>query len=421
MKHRMSKKTLSGTAWLRLSAACFAAVVATAFSATAAPPNAHKPAQSATKYLGAIELIIDGAPPGTALAGAKIESMTLPLGKSMDDWRKDGLRLDELRLDLKIGAPFSVALRHGSENWRIDGRVDSCCDDTIVVDAALTHEGEAARKYSLIVRQGELATLSLDGANNIESVRDWVGTAGSEPAKGAGMRFMFRADEHLRGTIPGVSEVGYRRMTRIEYPASAIADGGEGVVYIGVHVAADGGVASANVDDVLPVARTDLADAALSAVRTWTFDPLVVDGIAAPSDTTVAVAFSLDPAKPLAVQPGVLNPVRVSPPQDDEFAGGADEPASENPRYRQMHPPKYPVSAIKAHEQGRVVLRVHIDGKGNPIEAYVDSTDPPGLSPDLGDAAIAAVMQWQLNPAHKRGRPVAAWVTVPFDFHLRQL
>lgn len=417
----MSKQSSHGGARRQFVVACFAFAAAMTISVAAAPQNAPEHARPVSKYSGTIELTIDGTPPGTTLAGAEIESMTLPLGKSMDDWRKDGLRLDELRLDLKIGAPFSAALRHGNENWRIDGRVDSCCDDTIVVDAALTHDGEAVRKYSLIVRQGELASLSFDGSNSIESATDWVGNPGSEPAKGPGMRFMFRADEHLRGSIPGVSEVGYRRMTRIAYPASAIADGGEGVVYIGVHVAADGSVASANVDDVLPVARTDLADAALSAVRTWTFDPLVVDGKAAPSDTTVAIAFSLDPAKPLAVQPGVLNPVRVSPPQDDEFAGVADEPASENPRYRQMHPPKYPVSAIKAHEQGRVVLRVHLDRKGNPIEALVDKTDPSDLLPDLGDAAIAAVMQWQFNPAHRHGRPVSAWVNVPFDFKLHEL
>lgn len=418
----MSKQTFPGRAWLRRAAACFAAAAAAmTFFAAATAQDVSKHAKPVSKYPGAIELTIDGAPPDTTLAGAKIESMTLPQGKSMDDWRKDGIKLDELRLDLTIGAPFSVALRHGSENWRIDGSVDSCCDDAIIVDAALTHDGEAAKKYSLIVRQGELASLILDGTNNIESANDWVGNAGSEPPKGPGMRFMFRVDEHLRGTIPGVSEVGYRRMTRIEYPASAIADGGEGVVYIGVRVAADGSVASATVDGILPVARTDLADAALAAVKTWTFDPLVVDGRSAPSDTTVAVAFSRDPNKPLAVQPGVLNPIRVSPPQDDEFAASVDEPASENPRYRQQHPPKYPVSAIKAHEQGHVVLRVHVDARGNPIEAFVDKTDPPDLSPDLGDAAIAAIMQWQFNPAHRRGRPVGAWVYVPFDFKLHEL
>jgi TonB family protein len=400
-------------------ALCFAIVIAaTAFSAAVAQPDAPSQAHPASKYPGAIELTIDGAPPDTMLAGAKIESMSLPLGKS---WRKDGMRLDELRLALTIGAPFSVALRHGSENWRIDGSVDSCCDDTIVVDAALTHDGETARKYSLIVRQGELATLSLDGTNSIESVSDWVGNTGSEPAKGPGMRFMFRVDEHLRGPIPGVSEVGYRHMTRIEYPASAIADRSEGVVYIGVHVAADGTVVNAKVDNVLPVPRADLADAALAAVKTWTFDPLVVDDKTAAGDTTVAIAFSLDPDKPLAVLPGVLNPVRVSPPQDDESAASVDEPASEKARYRQLQPPKYPVSAIKAHEQGRVVLRVHLDEKGNPIEAFVDKTDPPDLSPELGDAAIAAVMQWQFNPAHNRGKTVGTWVNVPIDFHLKEL
>lgn len=418
----MSKQTFPGAMRRRFIAACVAIIVAaTIFPVAAAQKNALDHAQPVSKYPGAIELTIAGAPPGTALVHAKIESIDLPLGKSFDDWRKGHIPLDNLKLDLTIGATFSIALRHGSQNWRIDGSVESCCSDTIVVDATLTHDAEAARQYSLVVRHGELASISLGGTNSIKWASDWVGDAGSEPAKGSGMRFMFRADEQLQGTIPGVRVIGYRHMMRIEYPASAIADGGEGVVYIGVHVAADGGVASANVDGVLPVARTDLANAALAAVKTWTFDPLVVDGTAAASETTVAIAFSLDPDKPLAVQPGVLNPVRVSPPQYDASAAVADEPASENPRYRLTHPPKYPVSAIKAHEQGKVVLHVHVDAQGRPVEASVFKTDPPDLSPDFGDAAIAAVMQWQFNPAHRRGRPVGAWVYVPFDFSLHEL
>lgn len=217
------------------------------------------------------------------------------------------------------------------------------------------------------------------------------------------------------------TDISYRRISRIDYPQSAIVENAQGVVYIAVRVAANGSVADARVDSVLPVARTDLADAALNAVKTWTFNPLTVGGKTAASDTTVAVAFSLDPKKPLAVQPGVLDAIRVTPPQQDDATAAADAPASENVESRLMQPPKYPVSAIKAHEQGKVVLKVHVDANGKPIEALVDKTDPPNLSSDLSDSAIAAAMQWQFNPAHKHGKAVDGWVSVPVDFSLQAL
>lgn len=221
-------------------------------------------------------------------------------------------------------------------------------------------------------------------------------------------------------TAAHVTDVGFRRMTRIDYPQSAIDSRAEGVVYIGVHVTADGKVAGARANSVMPMARTDLADAALAAVRTWTFDPRKVDDKAVASDTTVSVAFSLDPNKPLTVEPGVLDAIRVSPPQAGRPTA-ADAPASENVEYRRMHPPKYPVSAIKAKEQGDVVLKVHVDAQGNPVEAAVAKTIPPGLSPELGNASIAAVMQWKFNPARKHGKAVDGWVQVPITFSLRAL
>jgi TonB family protein len=219
---------------------------------------------------------------------------------------------------------------------------------------------------------------------------------------------------------PQVTDVSYRRLTRIDYPQSAIAAKAQGVVYIDVHVGADGKVADAKIDSVMPMARTDLADAALAAVRNWMFDPREVNGKAVASDTTVAIAFSLDPKKPLTVEPGMLDTIRLSPPQEDALAQ-LDAPATENVEYRLMHPPKYPASAIKAHQQGDVVLKVHVDALGNPVEAGVAKTIPPGLSPELGNASIAAVMQWKFNPARKNGKAVDDWISVPITFSLNEL
>ena len=116
----------------------------------------------------------------------------------------------------------------------------------------------------------------------------------------------------------------------------------------------------------------------------------------------------------------MLDAIRVSPPLAAQVVA-ADAPASEDVQYRRMHPPHYPASAVKAKVQGDVVLKVHVDAQGNPVEAGVAKTIPPGLSPELGNASIAAVMQWKFNPARKHGKAVDGWVNVPITFSLKEL
>jgi TonB family protein len=219
---------------------------------------------------------------------------------------------------------------------------------------------------------------------------------------------------------PRITGVSYRRMTRIDYPQSAIAAKAQAVVYIAVHVGTDGKVADAKVSSVMPMARTDLADAALTAVKSWTFEPRMVDGKATTSDTTVAIAFSLDSNKPLTVVSGVLDAIRVSPPAADS-ASSEDKSVTENTEFRIMHPPKYPVAAIEAHEQGKIMLKVHVDARGLPLEANVIKAEPENVAATFGNPSIAAVMQWQFNPARKHGKAIDGWVLVPFTFSLTEL
>ena len=37
--------------------------------------------------------------------------------------------------------------------------------------------------------------------------------------------------------------------------------------------------------------------------------------------------------------------------------------------------------------------------------------------PELNEAAIQAVRQWEYRPAYSKGRPVEAWTEVSLDFH----
>lgn len=380
-----------------------ATIAAASFAVWAAQPPQGAVAGKAVpmaQFAGVIEMTVDGAPPGTILDRAKVAYVNL----KQDTPPRDAI-LGDSSFGLPFESPFEVAIRRGGETWTISGTVLPKSDGAFYVDATLVHNGSIAGHPQILVRAGEPGGIK-------------VGDAPAGAAGGLSAQFTFHRGP---GHEPGVTEVSYRRLTRIDYPQSATVANAQGVVYIAVHVAADGSVARANVDSVLPIARTDLADAALNAVKTWTFNPLTVDGKTAESDTTVAVAFSLDPNRPLKVVPGVLDAIRISPAPPADADAVTDTPASADVAFRRMHPPKYPASAIKAHEQGKVVLRVHVDANGKPIEALVDKTDPPNLSSDLGDAAIAAAMQWQFNPAHRHGKAVDDWVNVPVDFSLHEL
>jgi TonB family protein len=169
------------------------------------------------------------------------------------------------------------------------------------------------------------------------------------------------------------------------------------------------------------MSASQLVDAAVSAVKKWTFNPALHEGKPVASVEVIPIAFTLDPNSELHLEGGTLDAIRVSLPLAEAATPAESVPASENVEYRLMHPPHYPASAVKAKVQGDVVLKVHVDAQGNPVEAGVAKTIPPGLSPELGNASIAAVMQWKFNPARKHGKAVDDWVSVPITFSLTEM
>ena len=406
----MLKKPLPGRARAALGLGlAVALVVGGSYAAWAAQPAqsvAPKSSASAVQTEGDIAISVENVPPGTKLFRATSSAVTVLSGD-----RKHTPELSDLIFMTKVGESFSMEIQHESESWNIDGNVQLVSGDDIEIDATLKHNGAVAGHPRLIMRSGEPASFR-------------IGDGKDGKYKGFAPQFTFREvkqAKQVQSESNNEAGVGYRSMTRIAYPPSAIAAKTEGVVYIGARIGTDGKVVDAKVNTAMSKAGTDLANAALTAVKTWTFEPRKVDGKAVASDTTVAIAFSLDPEKPVEVKmtPDSLDAIRVSPPQDDALAR-ADAPATENVEYRRTHPPRYPPSAIRAKEQGDVVLKVHVDARGNPVEASVAKTIPPNLSPDLGNAAIAAVMHWKFNPAREHGKTIDGWVNVPITFSLTE-
>jgi TonB family protein len=74
------------------------------------------------------------------------------------------------------------------------------------------------------------------------------------------------------------------------YPASSAAAGVSGTVVIHARLLADGSVGDLKPE---PGSDADFADAAMQAIRLWTFSPVRLDGVAVPVDLTVTVQFEI--------------------------------------------------------------------------------------------------------------------------------
>lgn len=101
-------------------------------------------------------------------------------------------------------------------------------------------------------------------------------------------------------------------------------------------------------------------------------------------------------------------------------AASASGPATSAPRFDAAYlanpPPAYPMISRRLGEEGRVLLRVHVEADGRP--SSVELRDSSG-SGRLDDAALRAVRGWRFVPARRGEQAVAAWVLVPINFTLK--
>ena len=61
------------------------------------------------------------------------------------------------------------------------------------------------------------------------------------------------------------------------------------------------------------------------------------------------------------------------------------------------------------------MLLALIDKKGNVSKIKIKKS----LNNSLDKAAIEALKQWKFEPAKRNGKPVAVWVSVPFEFSIK--
>lgn len=102
-------------------------------------------------------------------------------------------------------------------------------------------------------------------------------------------------------------------------------------------------------------------------------------------------------------------------------AATQDRPAASDLSYNVAIQPHYPAAAIKAAEQGTVILDVQVLPDGAVGTVDYDAKASTTASADLIAAATDAARQWRFNPEIKDGKPVTGHARVPVAFSMTPL
>jgi protein TonB len=118
-----------------------------------------------------------------------------------------------------------------------------------------------------------------------------------------------------------------------------------------------------------------------------------------------------------------LPPIETPPPPPAPAVAVAAPPAPPpvtaprfNADYLNNPPPSYPPISRRMGEEGKVVLRVHVNERGLPDDVQIRTSS--GFT-RLDATAQETVRQWKFVPARQGKEPVSAWVLVPISFSLR--
>ena len=185
------------------------------------------------------------------------------------------------------------------------------------------------------------------------------------------------------GTVPAPKLI---KRVSPEYPVAALNARQQGVVILEATIGTSGKVTDVRV--LRSIAGLDTA--AADAVRQWEYTPTVIDEVAVPVISSVAVEFKLT-APP---------PVRV---------GGTIKPPAQT---KQVNPP-YPPEAQAKNVQGVVIMEATIGADGKVTDVRVLRSIPL-----LDQAALDAVRQWEYAPTVVNGITVPVVMTVTVNFTL---
>lgn len=121
------------------------------------------------------------------------------------------------------------------------------------------------------------------------------------------------------------------------------------------------------------------------------------------AETDPVAAVNEAPAAKEPPQPAPAAPPSVTQPRFDA-------------EYLSNPAPSYPSLSRRMGEEGKVVLRVHVEPSGRPAQIEIKTSSG---SPRLDNAAQEAVWRWKFVPARRGDETVSAWVLVPITFNLK--
>jgi protein TonB len=132
-------------------------------------------------------------------------------------------------------------------------------------------------------------------------------------------------------------------------------------------------------------------------------------------------APSVEPPAPTPPAPAP----EVTPPPQPEVAKAAPPAPEEEPPidpplfnadYLDNPAPGYPPLSRRLHEEGRVLLRVHVAAGGTAMSVALHKSSGHSR---LDQIALDTVKKWKFVPARQGDKPVDAWVIVPIQFSLK--
>ncbi|MDR3387312.1 MAG: TonB family protein [Rudaea sp.] len=180
------------------------------------------------------------------------------------------------------GVPFAVADGEGTQRWEVEGTARTRDDGKLSIDTVIRHNNKIESRPSLMVEEGKSAALEI-----------------TEPS---GLR-TFAADFILRRLgADGVQsrdeaaseDLSYRRMYPPEYPKAAIDARLSGKLVLKIQVDEKGNAQFAEVvESDPPQARAAFAQASITAVMRWKYNPASRNGKPASGWALVPIDFSL--------------------------------------------------------------------------------------------------------------------------------
>jgi hypothetical protein len=180
-----------------------------------------------------------------------------------------------------------------------------------------------------------------------------------------------------------------------------------------VQIATDGSVSDYRLRSQLAPSVAGLVD---QNVRSWRFEPVIVDGAAVVAKTAMHLGLKAEPLDGKDSYRIRITDVRFGEPQ----------------RNAKTRPPRYPEDAVHAHLGAKVLLAVRLDANGQVLDAQAYQTSLDARTRSEGEAehwrriferaSLAAAKDWHYDMSETiNGKPIGTNAIVPVVFTVHEL